>query len=322
MSIIDGVEVAAPPVQDRSRAPFTRWAFLWIWLGFTAVVLLEARGLIVRDTELGVDVAPLQWIASAVHLWDPSAFSGSVQIEKFGYLLPMAPFFALGQLLHVPVWITERIWLSSLLAIGAWGVIRLSEQLGQSRRWPRVLGAVVYCTAPIVIDWSSLSVDLLAVAFLPWVLLPLIKGSKDGSPRRMAARSGVAVALMGGVNATVILAAADATSRRCRPSPPGAHGVVGHLPRLGLLLVVRRRRAPGEIRLQLPSLHRDGRQHDEHRLVVRVIARNLGLAQLLPAGRWRRPNRWLSSRLLADCRAGHCHRCRARTGGTLSEASS
>ena len=206
MSIIDGVEVAAPPVQDRSRAPFTRWAFLWIWLGFTAVVLLEARGLIVRDTELGVDVAPLQWIASAVHLWDPSAFSGSVQIEKFGYLLPMAPFFALGQLLHVPVWITERIWLSSLLAIGAWGVIRLSEQLGQSRRWPRVLGAVVYCTAPIVIDWSSLSVDLLAVAFLPWVLLPLIKGSKDGSPRRMAARSGVAVALMGGVNATVILA--------------------------------------------------------------------------------------------------------------------
>lgn len=206
MSITNDAAVASPPEYDGSRAPFGRWAFVWIWLGFTAVVLLEARGLIVRDSELGVDVAPLQWIASAVHLWDPSAFSGSVQIEKFGYLLPMAPFFALGQLLHVPVWITERLWLSSLLAIGAWGVIRIAEQLGHSRRWPRVLGAIAYCTAPIVIDWSSISVDLLAVAFLPWVLLPLMKGSKEGSPRRKAAQSGVAFALMGGVNATVIFA--------------------------------------------------------------------------------------------------------------------
>ena len=206
MSVIDEADAATSPVGDGSRAPFSRWAFLWIWLGFTAVVLLEARGLIVRDTELGVDVAPLQWIASAVHLWDPSAYSGSVQIEKFGYLFPMAPFFGIGELLHVPVWITERIWLSSLLAIGAWGVIRVAEALGPSRRWARVLGGIVYVTIPIVVDWSILSVNILSVVFLPWVLLPLMKGSREGSPRRMAARSGVAVALMGGVNATVILA--------------------------------------------------------------------------------------------------------------------
>lgn len=190
-----------------AEGPLSRRSLVWIWLGVTAVVLLQSKGLIVRDTELGVDVAPLQWMASSLHLWNPSAYSGSVQIEMFGYLIPMAPFFVIGQILHVPVWLTERFWLSSLLTVGIWGVVRVVEELGPSRKWARLLGGIAYVTTPIVIDWSILSVNVLSVVLLPWVLLPLIKGSRGGSTRRMAARSGVAVALMGGVNATVILAA-------------------------------------------------------------------------------------------------------------------
>ena len=117
----------------------------------------------------------------------------------------MAPFFEVIHLLHVPVWIGERIWLALLLTVGAWGVIRMAEALGIGKRWARVLGAIAYCVAPIVVDWATISVDLLAVVLLPWVLVPLIVGSREGSPRRAAARSGVALALMGGVNATVII---------------------------------------------------------------------------------------------------------------------
>ena len=45
------------------------------------------------------------------------------------------------------------------------------------------------------------------MVLLPWVLRPLVVGSETGSPRRAAAKSGVAIALMGGVNATVVLSA-------------------------------------------------------------------------------------------------------------------
>ena len=119
----------------------------------------------------------------------------------------MAPFFELMHVAHVPVWCAERVWLALLLTIGAWGVVRLAEALGIGKRWARLLGALAYCVAPIVVDWAAVSVALLAVVFLPWVLQPLVVGSKTGSPRRAAAKSGVAIALMGGVNATVIVSA-------------------------------------------------------------------------------------------------------------------
>ena len=44
------------------------------------------------------------------------------------------------------------------------------------------------------------------VAALPWVLIPLVTGARGGSPRRAAARSGVALLFAGGVNAAATLA--------------------------------------------------------------------------------------------------------------------
>jgi len=119
----------------------------------------------------------------------------------------MAPFFELMHVAHIPVWCAERVWLALLLTAGAWGVIRLAEALGIGKQWARVLGALAYCVAPLVVDWAAVSAALVAIVFLPWVLQPLVVGSKTGSPRRAAAKSGVAIALMGGVNATIILTA-------------------------------------------------------------------------------------------------------------------
>jgi len=185
--------------------PLGRGALAGLGALFLVLTFVQAPGLIVDDTKLPVIMVPLSWMRSALHLWSLTVASGSVQDQTFGYFFPMAPFFELMHLLHVPVWCAERIWLALLLTVGAWGVIRLAESLGIGKRWARVLAGIAYCVAPIVVDWAAISATLVAVVMLPWVLVPLVRGSREGSPRRAAARSGVAVALMGGVNATVVL---------------------------------------------------------------------------------------------------------------------
>ena len=206
-----GVEPDLPSPALREGAPspdpLSRWALAGLGAFFLTLTFVQAPGLIVDDTKLPVLMAPLAWMRSALHLWSQSVSSGSVQDEKFGYLFPMAPFFEVTHVLHVPTWCAERIWLALLLTVGAWGIVRVAEALGIGTRWARVLGGITYCVAPIVVTWAATSGTLLAVVLLPWLLHPLIVGARTGSPRKAAARSGVAVALMGGVNATVVLAA-------------------------------------------------------------------------------------------------------------------
>ena len=197
----------AEPVSDPRSEPLSRWFLAGLAGFFLVLTFIQAPGSIIDDSKLPVIMAPLAWMQSTLHLWNQTMASGSVQTGSFGYLFPMAPFFELMHVAHVPVWCAERAWLALLLTIGAWGVVRLAEALGIGKRWARLLGALAYCVAPIVVDWAAVSVALLAVVFLPWVLQPLVAGAKTGSPRRAAAKSGVAIALMGGVNATVIVSA-------------------------------------------------------------------------------------------------------------------
>jgi arabinofuranan 3-O-arabinosyltransferase len=193
------------PVAGPCADPLSRWVLAGLGVFFLVVTFAQMPGSIVFDTKLPVVMAPGAWMHSALHFWNLSATSGSVQNETFGYLFPMAPFFALTHLAHVPIWCAERLWLALLLTTGAWGTVRLAEALGIGKRWTRVLGAMAYCVTPIIVDWAAISISLLAVVLLPWVLHPLVVGSREGSPRRAAAKSGVAVALLGGVNATVII---------------------------------------------------------------------------------------------------------------------
>ena len=213
VATLEGRRVAEPALPRSSEPhpapspdPLSRWVLAGLGAFFLLVTMVQAPGLIVDDTKLPVVMAPLAWMRSSFHLWSLTVSSGSVQDQTFGYLFPMAPFFALTHLLHVPVWWAERVWLALLLTAGTWGMVRLAEALGIGKRWARVLGGIVYCAAPIVVTWAASSATLLAVVLLPWLLQPLVVGSSSGSPRTAAARSGVAVALMGGVNATVVLA--------------------------------------------------------------------------------------------------------------------
>jgi arabinofuranan 3-O-arabinosyltransferase len=58
----------------------------------------------------------------------------------------------------------------------------------------------------MLMEIGVISAELIPVAVAPWVLIPLVQGSRGGSPRRAAARSGVALLVAGGTNAAATLA--------------------------------------------------------------------------------------------------------------------
>jgi arabinofuranan 3-O-arabinosyltransferase len=192
------------PLFDRSK-PVSRWVLAVLGGGFLAVCFAQAPGLIVYDTKMPMLLSPLRYLETSLHAWNQGIYAGTVIFDT-GYVVPMGLFFALTHVLHIPVWCAQRIWLALLLTIACWGVVRLSEALGIGTRGSRVIAGLAFCAAPIVITRITDSAALLAIVFLPWMLQPLVVGSRRGSPRQAAARSGVAVALMGGSNAAVVLA--------------------------------------------------------------------------------------------------------------------
>src|SRR4051812_12796468 len=140
-------------------------------------------------------------------MWDPSSGFGHVQNQSVGYLFPMGPFFALGHLLGMPMWVVQRLWIGLLLVVAMWGALRVAEALDIGTPGTRLLGAVAYALSPAMTALLGYeSGGQVPVALLPWVLLPLIPAATHGSVRRAAARSGLAVAAMGAVNATATIA--------------------------------------------------------------------------------------------------------------------
>lgn len=184
-----------------------RRGVLAVCLGLMAACFTQAPGRLAADTKLDLVVDPAGFLARSLHLWDPSAGFGLIQNQAQGYLLPMGPFFALGHLAHLPMWCVQRTWMGLLLAVAFAGTVRLADELGTGRPATRMAAGLAYALSPYVLSLlGPISATVLPAALLPWTLLPLVQGARRGSPGRAAARSGVAVALMGAANAASTLA--------------------------------------------------------------------------------------------------------------------
>ncbi|GAA1482053.1 DUF3367 domain-containing protein [Gordonia sinesedis] len=175
---------------------------------------LQSPGLIAADTKLDLTANPLGFLARAAHLWSPDAPMGQVQNQAYGYFFPHGAFFAAGELINLPPWVTQRVWWALLITVGFVGVVRLGEALGIGSPGSRVIAGVAFVLSPRVLTTlGSISSETLPMMLAPWVLLPVVRAldrSRPGAHRplwRDACRSAVAVALMGAVNAVATLAA-------------------------------------------------------------------------------------------------------------------
>jgi arabinofuranan 3-O-arabinosyltransferase len=179
-------------------------------MAFLVICVLQAPGRLVGDTKADLTIDPLGFMGRAFHMWDPSGFAGQVQNQAYGYLLPMGPFFAAFDVLHVPEWVAQRLWWAALLSIAFLGAHRLFVALDLGTNWSRYVGALSYALAPRILGvMGAASVEGYPAALTPWVLVPLVMvaSGRTKGLARAAALSALAVGLMGGVNAAVNLAA-------------------------------------------------------------------------------------------------------------------
>jgi arabinofuranan 3-O-arabinosyltransferase len=173
----------------------------------TAAVFQQEPGRLAPDTKLDLVVDPIRFLDRALHLWEPLGFFGQVQNQAYGYLFPMGPFFAVGDVLALPPWAVQRLWVSVLVCVSFLGTVRLARLIGLEAPGARIVAGLAYALAPRMITvLGAASVEALPVALAPWVLVPLVAGAVRGSPRRAAAWSGVAILCAGGVNAAATIA--------------------------------------------------------------------------------------------------------------------
>lgn len=181
-------------------------------VGAVCVVLavlpfLSDPGRIAADTKIDLTADPWAFLGRSLSMWEPLGFFGQLQNQAYGYLFPMGPFFAVGESLGIPAWAIQRAWWSLLLVAAFLGVYRLAGMLGIKSPVACVLAGLAYALAPrMVTELGPISAEILPFAIAPWVLIPLIHGTIQGSPRRWAALSGLALVFAGGINAVAVTA--------------------------------------------------------------------------------------------------------------------
>jgi arabinofuranan 3-O-arabinosyltransferase len=175
-----------------------------------ALSFAQSPGQISPDTKLDLTVNPLRFLTRAINLWNSELPFGQVQNQAYGYLFPHGTFFLAAHLLGLTGWVTQRLWWALLLTVGFAGLLRVAETLGIGSPTSRVIAAAAFALSPRVLTTlGSISSETVPIMLAPWVLLPTIqalRGRTSRSVRRLAAQAGLAVALMGAVNAIATLA--------------------------------------------------------------------------------------------------------------------
>ncbi|WP_017571975.1 alpha-(1-_3)-arabinofuranosyltransferase [Nocardiopsis halotolerans] len=202
------------PEDSRTPAPrggddglLARLKVLTVCLLLGALAASIEPGRIVSDTKLDLTSNPLGFMERALHLWDASYF-GQIQNQAYGYFFPNGPFHLLFDVLGMPDWLIQRLWMAVLLVAAFTGVYKVAGAMGVGTVNTRILAGVAYALAPRVLTLLSYnSAELQPMLLMPWILLPLVLGARRGyPPARMALLSGLAFLLCGGTNAASELA--------------------------------------------------------------------------------------------------------------------
>jgi arabinofuranan 3-O-arabinosyltransferase len=195
------------PATGRLAALLRRWRLALVCAGFVVLAMLQEPGKILGDTKSDLVVDPLAFLGRALTLWEPEGAAGQIQNQAYGYLFPMGPFFALGQLAGVPAWIVQRLWFAALMSVAFVGVVVLARRLRIGTPATALVAGIAYALSPrMVTELGAISIETIPLALAPWVIVPLVGAVERGTVRRAAALSGLAVFCVGGVNAVATAA--------------------------------------------------------------------------------------------------------------------
>ena len=183
------------------------------WLVLVASAFRGPVGETSFDTKSDLAVSPGEFLLRSLHLWNDEASFGELQNQAYGYLFPQGSFAWVGQLLGIPAWVVQRLWVAVVLVIAYEGVRRLFLSLpgrlpGPTSYGAAVLAGLVYAAAPRVGGIAGvLSSEVTPPALLPWAVLAVVAYARGRiSARTAGLATGVAVLLMGGVNAVAVIA--------------------------------------------------------------------------------------------------------------------
>jgi hypothetical protein len=172
-----------------------------------ALALVQRPGEVVADTKVDLYVAPARFLSNVLSVWSPTTDLGHVFGAQYsGYAWPMAPWFALGDAIDVPTWIVHRLWLGTLLALAAVGIVRLLDVLATQHRGAlHVAAGVLFTVNPYITVYANrTSISLLSYAALPWLLLAIHRGLREPRGWRWPALFALVLASTGGgVNVAV-----------------------------------------------------------------------------------------------------------------------
>jgi arabinofuranan 3-O-arabinosyltransferase len=169
-------------------------------------LLLTKPGRVGADTKTYLYLDPSRMLGRATSMWDPNIGMGTVTHQNIGYLWPIGPWYWFADVLGMPDWVAQRLWLGTILFAAGVGVRFMLKALGQEG--PHVTAATfVYALTPYVLSLAArLSVILLPYAGLPWMIgLAALALRKGGW--RYPALFGLVVATIGSVNATALILA-------------------------------------------------------------------------------------------------------------------
>ncbi len=195
----------APVPEDRPAAAPHR-ALGYLALAFLSYLppLLTAPGKVAADTKQYLYLDPSRLLGRAASMWDPNIGFGTVTHQNIGYLFPMGPYYWVLNALRVPDWVSQRLWLGSLVFFAGLGVLYLMRTL-DVRGPGAVVAALAYMFSPYSLDYAArISVLLMPWAALAWMIALVIKALRDGRWRYPAIFA-LVVQLVGGVNATALI---------------------------------------------------------------------------------------------------------------------
>jgi arabinofuranan 3-O-arabinosyltransferase len=169
------------------------------------VPLLAVRpGVVTDDTKTYLYLDPGKFLRQVFSMWNPDVALGTVTHEYIGYLLPMGPFYWLCSVLHLPLWVAQRLWLGAILFAAGAGVLFLCRTL--KMRGPGTLvAAMAFMLSPYFLQYAGrISVILLPWAGLPWMVALAALALRRGG-WKYPALFALVVALVSGINASSVL---------------------------------------------------------------------------------------------------------------------